>query len=264
MDAGTSDAADASDAYVPPPPSQCNPTMSLGATTKVLGESATDERFAGITRDERTIAWTAGGSVYIADRDSADGTFGAPQLVTSSAVADGVAISHDGTYLVAVGADRRSFLPFEREERTGAFAAASDAPFATLIDTLDATESIGDPVFVNSEVVLLYSVYGKSADTFRLAGRISIFASFFPSSTLAFEELRAQGTARRRPTGTGDDFQTIFYWDEVTQTEKLARLNGSEQILSVQDLGARPWAQTNASCDRVYFGAGDLAFATAK
>lgn len=220
-------------------------------------------RFAGITRDELTIAWTAGGVLYVADRGNVTEPFFEPQAITTDASRDdGVALSSDGTYLLAIGADHHGFLAFERESRAAAFASASASPFTSLVDALDPAESIGDPVFINSEVVLLYSVYGKSADTVRLAGRVSIYASFFPSSTLVFDELRAQGSARRRPTGTGDDFQTIFYWDEVSQTEKVARLHGTEQILSVTDLGARPWMQVNDACDKAYFGGSELSFAT--
>lgn len=249
------DAADAFDGFYPPPPSECNPQMTIGAPSL----TTTGARFAGITRDELTIAWTAPNqdgklSLFVAERDTPNEGFGTPQTISTDAATDGVALADDGLSLYAVSADHRSFVVYDRADRDADFAVGDDSIFDPVIEALGADEQLGDPVFVNSGVVFLYSVYGKSADTMRLANRISAYASYYPTYTLSFDQLRASGSARRRPTGTGDDFQVIFYWDEVSQTEKLARLNGTEMILSVKDLGAHPWAQVNGDCTRIYFG----------
>lgn len=247
--------ADAFDGFYPPPPSQCNPDLAIGAAVA----TREDARFAGVTRDERTIAWTAPNpsgktSLFVAERNDADAAFGAPVELSDDAASDGVAIADDGLTLYGVSADHRRFVVYERLDRADDFVAAESSIFAPVIEALEPDEHIGDPVFVKSGLVLLYSVHGKSPDTMRMANRISIYASFFPAYTLAFDAFRAEGASHRRPTGTGEDFQVIFYWDEVSKTEKLARLNGTEAILGIKDLGAHPWAQANAGCTRIYFG----------
>lgn len=267
-DVDTSDIVDAgatNDGWVPPPKSVCDPDLRVGAPDV----AARNARFAGVTRDELTIAWTAPNedgktSLFVADRDAKSAGFSAPQAISVDAATDGVAIADDGLTLYAVRADHRSFAVYERAARDLDFEVGDDTMFDPILEALAPEELVGDPVFVNSGVVFLYSVYGKSADTVRMANRISIYASFYPAYTLAFDELRASGSARRRPTGTGHDFQTLFYWDEVSQTEKLARLYGTDAILEVKDLGARPWAQVNADCTKIYFGADDVLSAAAE
>lgn len=265
-DAGTEalDAADAFDGFYPPPKSECNPNLTIGAPSTAKNGA----RFAGITRDELTIAWTAPNdngktSLFVADRDDARIDFAGATTISVDAASDGVALSDDGLTMYAVTADHRNFVVYERASRDDDFELGDDTVFDPVVEALAPEERIGDPVFVNSGLVLLYSRYGKSADTMRMANRISIHASFYPAYTLAFDQFRATGDARRRPTGTGEDFQVIFYWDEVSKTEKLARLNGTEMILSVKDLGPHAWAQANAGCTRIYFGAESVASAPA-
>ena len=60
------------------------------------------------------------------------------------------------------------------------------------------------------------------------------------------------------------DFQTLFFWDESTSTEKIGRLKGTIGFFEVKDLGARPGAQPNDACTRIYFSNGSsIAVATA-
>jgi hypothetical protein len=246
-----------------PGPSVCNAAMTLGGATAVVAEPA--ERFGAVSSDERTIAWlVASGddaNIVVADRDAAVGPFGAAMTLPGVVARDGVTLGPDGTTLVAVAIDRRSFLVYRRGTRSEAFGIEPDEAFAPLHAGLSDAERVGDPVFSYGELVLVYSVYGSSNDTVRFATRLSAGSPFSGGTALAFAELRARGEQRRRPTGIGSDFQTLFYWDEVTSTQKLARLEGTSGVHGVTDLGAHPWAQPNATCSRVYFGTAEVASA---
>lgn len=244
-----------------PGPSVCNPSMTVGAAAGVASTAGND-RFGAITPDELTLAWTvpSGGAavLQIADRTAATDTFGSPQSPSDLVALDGVALAPSGLTLVAVAPDHRSFLVFERAGRTDAFVAGSSYAYDSIAGSLATGEQLGDPVFTSGDLIFLYSVYGgTSNDTVRYATRLSSGSSFDVGGSLAFTELRAQGSLRRRPSGAGSDFQTIFYWDEVSGSQKLGRLKGTEaaELYSVHDIGAVGFAQPNEACTRVYYGA---------
>lgn len=261
LDGGTDSSSDA-EAGPPwqPGDSVCNPMMTVG-TPSPATSTANDDRFGAITQDELTIAWTIpsgnAATLQVADRDSTAAGFGTTQTPAGTVALDGVAVSPNGLTLVAVAADHKSFVVYQRGDRTETFAAADAGQYANIASSLGASESLGDPVFASGDQILVYSVYGASNDTVRFATRLSSGSTFDVAGALAFPELRAQAGSRRRPSGVASDFQALFYWDEVSGTEKLGRLQGTGAtgFYQVHDLGARAWAQPNLDCTRVYFGA---------
>jgi len=239
-------------------PSLCNPSMTLSGDTLLSASTASEDRFGAITPDELTIAWmvpTAGdGTVHVADRATAGDPFSAAQTLPGVAAVDELALSPEGLRVTAVAADRRSFLLFERASKGDAFAAVSADAFDALLAALGPAEKLGDPVVGFGEQVLVYSVFGTAdTATVRLATRLSTGSPWSVGGKLDYPELRAQGTQRRRPTGVGSDFATLFYWDEVDATQKIAQMKGTIGFFSVHTLGAHRFAQPNAACTRVYY-----------
>ena len=249
-----------------PDPSVCDPKMTLGAPAPVVSTNA-DDRFGAISADELTVAWTvpSGGSatLQIADRASTSEAFGAPHSPSELVALDGVALAPSGLTLVAIATNSRAFLVFQRESRTEPFVLGEASAYDPLASALEPSEKVGDPVFAYGDQVLVYSVYGTSSgssdDTVRYATRLSSGSPWDAAGALAFPELRAQGSLRRRPSGVGNDFQTLFFFDEISGTQKLGRFAGTVAFHEIHDLGARAFAQPNGDCTRVYYGAaGDI------
>lgn len=241
----------------------CKPTMSIVAPSRLAASTDVDDRFGSVTPDELSIVWTVpDGTIRYADRTVATDPFGPTQTIAGTFAVDRTAVSPSGLHVIAVAADRKGFVLLERASTADAFASTDPAVFAALVSALAPAENIGDPVLAFGEQVLIYSVYGgASTDTVRYATRLGASSPWSVAGVLAFPELRAQGTARRRPTGAGSDFQTLFFWDEVSSSEKIGQLEGTIGFFSVHDLGAHPWASPNEACTRIYYtapGAGGL------
>lgn len=263
-DAGTTDAgADAEAGLPPPPPSICHPTLALGPSTTVPGLAGAFD-FAGISKDELTIAFFDSGTLKVADRSTVNSDFGEPQAVSSDVAADAIAMTADGLYFLAVSGDRKSFLPFERAARGDVFTSADASFYANLEDDLAAGETLGDATFIHDDEAILYSIFGRTDDTVHYATRVSAFASFDPNGALGWPELRAKDGLYRHVTGVEDDLQTLFFWDDVNASEQLAHTDGTASVLALDNLGAYPHAQASGSCGHVYFGSGSLFFASAK
>lgn len=265
--------ADAGDAAYQPPDSLCDPQLQLNDPTVLASSTPLDDNLGTVTPDELTIAWTttdAGTTtVLYADRAGANDAFGATKQFAGDFADDRAALSDDGLTLLLVHSDRRSFLLFARASRDEAFAPADASTMEPLTIGLGADARLADPVFARGAYLLVYSVYGGGAiDTVQLATRLSATSPFSVGGPLAFPELRASGNKRRRPTGIDVEFQTLFFYDEISNTEKIGLLKGTIGFFSVHDLGQRPGAQPNASCSRVYYSVPktslDLAVATPK
>ena len=68
--------------------------------------------------------------------------------------------------------------------------------------------------------------------------------------------LQASCGLRRRPTGISSDQLTMFYWDELSGTERATfRAAVNAPFVGAIDLGARASAQPNESCTRLYYSA---------
>ena len=242
-DAGLDAHADGPIVYVPGP-SVCKTTLTLGAATDVT----TGMAIASITPDELTLAYFSASGLFVADRALATDAFGAPHAVSGSF--SGATLTPDGLALVATASDGKSFFRFERDDRATDFEQEITNHYDAITNALAVAEMVTDPVLAHGDQTLFYSVIGgASKDTVHLATRISVFASYDPGQALAFPELRQiddpNGPFHRRPTGVATDFQTLFFWDESTSTQKIGRLKGTIGFFQVADLGAHRGAQPN-------------------
>ncbi len=271
-DAGGVD-ADAGDVDYQPPASICDAELELSDPTVLAASTGLDDNLGTVTPDELSMAWTTTETgtttVLYADRTAANDAFSAAKQLAGDFAADRAALGDDGLSLLLVHGDRRSFLLFTRGSREEAFTPADASTMDPLTTGLGANERLADPVFARGGHLLIYSVYGGGAtDTVQLATRLGATSPFSVGGTLAFPELRASGDKRRRPTGIDVEFQTLFFYDETTNTEKVGLLKGTIGFFSVHDLGRRPGAQPNASCSRVYYSVPnaslDLGVATTK
>ena len=253
----------------PPPASACSQTAIWGTGTELAISAPSDNNLGAITPDELTIAWTIGtGSsavIAYADRAAETDAFGEPQTLSASSFADDrVAVSADGLRLVVVNADRQGFSEMTRTARTGTgstFGAASVGSYSNYAGTLaTTTEAFGDPVLSADDEAFYYSIYGRPGQTSTIARATRLTATdawpvgaLLPATPVLAEE-QEEVTLRRRPTAISSDEQTLFYWDEVSGTERATWLDTSTGVFTVfVDLGARQWANPNLACTRLYY-----------
>jgi|HubBroStandDraft_2_1064218.scaffolds.fasta_scaffold40876_1 hypothetical protein len=271
----------------PPPGPVCSQTATWGAGTELAISASSDatsldNNLGAITPDELTIAWTigTGSSAVIAYADRAADTdpFGEPQTLSASSFAqDRVAVSPDGLRLVVVSSDRQGFLELTRTARSGAsntFGAASVGSYSNFVGILPMGESFGDPVLSADDNTFYYSIYGRPGETDTIARTTRLVSTdawpsgaLLPATSVLAEE-QEEVTLRRRPTAISSDDQTLFYWDEVSGTERATWINTSTGVFTgFVDLGARQWANPNTACTRLYYsdqpGAASLDGATA-
>ncbi len=228
-------------------------------------------RVGGITPDDRTLVWTApeagGTRIFFAERNGTDETFQAPQplaLDPATVADDRVAITADGLSIAFLVKSQDAFARTTRSARGSAFGAVTREGFANInFDTREnrppAGSGLGDAVWAPSGS-FFFSEYGPN----RAATVIGTEPKDL-STLLDFgdAELLPVDGKRRRPTGVAADEHTLFYWDETTQSEKVAfRAPGADRrFVRFEDLGDRRGAVPNATCTRLYFsraGAGGV------
>ncbi len=228
-------------------------------------------RVGSITPDDRTLVWTApeggGTRIFFAERNGTDESFQAPQAlaVDPATVADDrVAITPDGLSIAFLVKTRDAFAQVTRSARGSAFGPVTRDGFANInFESREtrppAGSGLGDAVWAPS-ASFFFSEYGPN--------RVATVISSEPkdlTTLLDFgdPELLPVGDKRRRPTGVAADEHTLFYWDETTQSEKVAfRAPGADRrFVRFEDLGDRRGAVPNANCTRLYFsraGAGGV------
>jgi hypothetical protein len=265
---GGTEAAPPSDAGPPPPPPPvCDPN-AVWSTGQLLAVSTqADDSLDAVTADELSILWTSGtGATAVllyADRAAATDPFGAPQTVASGAFAvDRAAMSPDGLRIVVVNSDGQGFSELTRASRTAPnniVGAPSTGTYGNLDGVLPAGESYGDPVLSADDHAFYYSVYGAgTTDTIRRSARLFAGDSWPPAGVAigSSPSLEAQGSLRRQPTGIASDGQTLFFWDQVSATERAAFIDETTGDFSVFiDLGARAMAAPGSSCHTLYYSA---------
>lgn len=264
------DAGDSGGVVIPPPPALCAPDGGAWGTGTLLAASTSgDDRLDSVTPDELTIAWTAGASIFYADRSSTSDSFGSARSVAAPNDVDAgtfanrrAALSPDGLRLVVVNSDGKGFSEMVRAARNGGGNPNFGAPDVGAYTNIDGDTPDGafvdDPIVDASDTVFYYSVYGNGATK-------TIYRSFrlLPTDPWGFgapldvgSQLEAVGSQRRRPTGISSDDQTLFYFDETTGTEGVAWINGSTGAFDTfGDLGARLWATSSTSCGTLYYSA---------
>ena len=228
-------------------------------------------RVGSITPDDRTLVWTApeggGTRIFFAERNGTDESFQATEqlAVDPATVADDrVAITPDGLSIAFLVKTQDAFAQVTRSARVIAFGPVSRDGFANInFENREtrppAGSGLGDAVWAPS-TSFFFSEYGPN----RTATVISTEPKDL-TTLLDFgdSELLPVGDKRRRPTGVAADEHTLFYWDETTQSEKVAfRAPGADRrFVRFEDLGDRRGAVPNATCTRLYFsraGAGGV------
>lgn len=234
--------------------------LSITATAPIL--------LGGVTPDEKTIAWVTGpeGSavVHYADRTDLKVPFDTPstlQAPPSGAALDRVALSPDGLRIGVVRADRHAFVEYTRGHRGDAFSEAGSGTFALINATgasFSKATSFGDPVIAADDQSLVYSIYGRGDKvTIQYSARLFSGDPWAVASSLGGAALEAQGTLRRRPTGISSDLRTLFFWDDVSATERAGfRSDWLADFTAFVDLGTLTGAIPNAACDALYYACG--------
>jgi hypothetical protein len=259
--------------FPPPPNAVCNPSASWGAGALLSISSALDDELDAITPDELTIAWTEGtgstATIQVADRASSTAAFDAPQAIPAGSFSTArAALSPDGLTLVVVDADGQGFSELTRSSRTApgnTFGSPATGPFTNFLDALPAGESYGDPVLSADDNAFYYSIYapqplpdaGATTTTIFRAARL-IPTDMWPlgAPLTTSTGLDAQGTLRKQPTAISSDEQTLFFWDQVTGTERAAFIDESTGAFDdFVSLGARTMAAPNAACTTLYYSA---------
>jgi hypothetical protein len=248
--------------------SLCAPSAAWAAGGVTRSSSAADEQLVGrLTPDELTIVWfsivNGVPSLHYADRDSRKDPFpdGDPIFPGKGYYAAEVpALSPDGLRIIVVRSDRKAFGEYTRPMR---FTAFTEEPSETAFDSINALDImlpesayVSNPLLSSDDRTFYYSVYdGISPQT--------VVASVRPEDVpwalggaVVGEPLKASCGLRRRPTGISADQLTLFYWDELSGTERATfRPSIGAPFAGAVDLGARPQAEPNASCTRLYHSA---------
>jgi hypothetical protein len=260
----------------PPPPPACTKNAAWGTGAPLDLSTPGDDLLDALTPDELSIVWTvvngAAKAIHYADRASTAGAFAAQSLPAGLFTNARVALSADGLRLVVVNADGQGFSQIARATRGDAFdpnaALATAAGYDNFAGVLAPGQSYGDPVLAASDTAFFYSVYGGGADGGQAdAGAPTIFRAARLRPTDAWPAgaplasstgLLPQGALRRRPTGLSSDQQTLFFWDEITGSERAAWMDAQSAtgaFDSFVDLGTRSLAVPSASCGTLYFSA---------
>ncbi len=243
----------------------CPREPKLGTPEKLALSTDADERFGGITPDERVIAWTvtAGETVtlYVASRTDAEAAFGTPVSTALESALDGqVTLAPDGLSVAFVNADRRGFSVISRPTLDDAFGLATAGEFSLLDGTggvLAAGQRSADPVLAGDRVSFYYSQYGEGADdTLRVSNRLSEADPWPVGGPLPSTGLSASGDDRFAPTGASRDGRTLFLWDSAAETTLLAFVDeASFEWSQVADIGPLRAAAPNGACSRLYYTA---------
>lgn len=267
-DSSSTDSSTTSDADADAPllPSLCSPTATWKAAVAVNGLGLPESELLGaVTADELTVAWTTptaggGGTVRWADRATTADPFGAAQTLASSLGAfalDGVALSADGMTLVVVKADRSNFVAISRTARSGAF----DTVVVDAFKSFNLGEGMlppshFSPVLSPDGTRFVYAIRTPGLDQpVILESQRNRNGGWQVGSAYSNSEFFSLSGQLRRPTGIASDGRTLFYYDEVSGTEKAAWRDSVSKLTytTIVDLGAKQQATPNAACTRLYF-----------
>lgn len=246
------------------PGSVCSPSAAWGAPTAVPVTLPAGARLAAITPDELTLAWvqdgTGGVHVGVADRADTTTPFTAATLPTSTqgAALDRVALSSDGLRVGVLRADRRGFVSFTRPQRDAAFTEAGDGEFVSLnqlVQGLAGSVTLGDPVLSADDRHFVFSIFDSAEPvTIQISARVFPVQPWGPPVHLGGPDLEAQGALRRHPTGISSDNLALFYWDDVSGTQRVGfRADVVSTFTSPVDLGNRAGATPDTACDAITF-----------
>lgn len=234
----------------------CGPSPAWGQPVVLLTTPTADSTiFGGITNDELSMAWvsTTGGVVtaWYADRTSNTVAFGTAQALASTFGAlamDRVTLSGDGLRIAGVRADGSAFVAAKRAVRTGPFDTDDSAEFAGFAPDGSTTSTYASPLLSPDDQVFAYLLTSASDpnDLFLSGG-----PGWSKSISPGLPELARMNGQERRPTGMTLDELSLFYWDDVTASEKVVYLGGASAQFA--DFGAWKDAVPTGGCSRIYY-----------
>jgi hypothetical protein len=251
---------DAGTGRPPPGPSVCSEAAAWSGATKVPNvSSAADETLLSVTSDELDLAFLRAGTLYVAHREAASGTFavGAAVAIPDGwIVTQGAALSADGKRLVLLSTDQTMLGELTRAVRSAAFAGTVDqSAFATVNQTSMYSGNIyASPALSPDDQQLFLNSTAPSGGSTVVAATRGADQSW-TSPTRVGAELDGPAGARCLPTALSADARTLFYFNEGTMKEE-ARWRDEPTLTSplydMVDLGMRRGAQPNSTCDRLY------------
>jgi hypothetical protein len=240
-------------------PGLCSPDAHWAPLDRI--ESIAPANFArlgGVSGDELSLAFTSPtGDAYVADRSSPGAAFDPPVLVNDSSTrlaVDRIALGPTGMAMIAIAADRHSFLGFERTDRGQVWAPTAGLEFTQVRMLPEGGAEISNPVFGGDKRSLFFILtsYGKASlyeSRWDMVQR-----GWGAPAKLANPELDSPDLAHlRRPTGASADGHTLFFFDEVSSLERGAwRDSATSPFVFFADVGSFAEATPSSACDTLY------------
>jgi hypothetical protein len=254
----TPDAGDAGDGAVAPT-WQCSPTTTW-INPKAVGVSGTSV-FGAITADETTVAWITNKTLHWADRKTTSDPWGSEATVSMQSLATTrLAISASGLRVIVVVASGKNLGEVTRASKADAFVGPPDStlyqPIAFALSEAPVGSRVDDPVLAQDEAHLYFTLdFPNASSSIRESSLGDGGTTWALGTALAQPELAPQTGSLRRPTGISSDRLTLFYWDEVDNAEHAAfRTSDADDFSVFVGLGAKPGAQVDGTCTRIYYG----------
>jgi hypothetical protein len=250
----------------PAAPGACEPGASWGAGESVAVMADAGDPLIAITPDELTLLFmhvTSVGEARIADRASVDDDFDEPVPVNVEGV---VGLSPDGLRVIARAFDG-TLQEAARPAVGEAFGAPSEGDFS-LLNAAAATDglTLTSPVIAPDDRTLYYLAVPPDGAEYPLHVSTRAGSGAWPvGMAVQACELKSFEGFNPVPTGVSSDGLTLFFWDSFYGT---ARAGFREQpggaFVWFDDLGVLVAAQPNAACDRVYYSADGILYATSR
>jgi hypothetical protein len=235
----------------------CDPSGEWGTETAVSISSSELDQLIAITPDELTISWYAAtgaaGNYLLADRETPEADFGAPQAVYDVVV---TALAADGLRVLGIAQDGSALLELERAQRGDAFSAANSETYDEVnSEAAAAGELFRSALLSADDLALYYSVQGTADSALLKVSTRDDVNTPWPAGTLVSScELGGQGPLVRQPTGIAADGLTLFYYDAARGLARGAwRAAADEPFVYFVDLGQRRAVQANGECNRLYY-----------
>lgn len=235
----------------------CDPSGEWGTETAVGISTSELDQLIAITPDELTISWYAAtgaaGDYLVADRESADADFDAPQAVYDVVV---TTLSADGLRLIGITPDGSALKEFGRTARGDAFNAIDGETYEEVnSDAAAEGELFRSALLSADDLSLYYSVQGTADSALlKVSTRGDVDAPWSAGELLESCELGGQGPLLRQPTGIAADGLTLFFYDAARGLARGAwRAAANEPFVYFVDLGQRRVVQANGECNRLYY-----------
>jgi hypothetical protein len=252
-------------------PALCDPSFSWtaeGALSSLV--SSNMSQFGAVSGTELALAWTTStGDVYVADRTNATTTFstankanGATALAT-----DRVALSPTGNTIIAVAADRKSFVELDRSTVGGAWTVGSTDPYANINSLFsEGSGAFAEPVIGADKNVLFFIATVGTNPPFLYESRYNTTLNVWaePNGILQTNLRSTDAAHLRRPTGLSADRRTLFFHDGTLAVPiERAAWRDTPDVAFTQfvDLTGFDEAAPNPKCETLYYqGAGPAVF----